>query len=127
MDEPVLRVALHCTVIILSNVVRFYFSFSFFIFIYLCLLHSHCSLVSIITRLRDRQSGFDSRQELGLFLLSTASRPALGPTQLPIQRVPEIQRPGREADLSPQPSAKDMNSWSYISTPPVRLHGMVLN
>jgi hypothetical protein len=37
----------------------------------------------------------------------------------------EVKRPGREADLSP-PSV-EVNAWSYITTPPVRLHDMVLN
>jgi hypothetical protein len=32
--------------------------------------------------------GFDSRRELGVFLFTTASRTALGPTQPPIQYVP---------------------------------------
>jgi hypothetical protein len=32
--------------------------------------------------------GFESRQRLGTFLFTTASRPALGPTHLPIQWVP---------------------------------------
>jgi hypothetical protein len=31
--------------------------------------------------------GFESRQGLGIFLHTTVSRPALGPTKLPIQRV----------------------------------------
>jgi hypothetical protein len=40
---------------------------------------------------------------LGIFLFTTASRPALGPTQPPIKWVPgtislEVKRPGREAD-----------------------------
>jgi hypothetical protein len=44
------------------------------------------------------------------FLFTTASRPALGPIQTPIQWVPGalslgIKRPGREADLSPPYSA----------------------
>jgi hypothetical protein len=48
---------------------------------------------------------FKSREELGIFLFSTASRPALGSTQLPIQWVPGIlslgvKRPVREADTS---------------------------
>jgi hypothetical protein len=33
-----------------------------------------------------------------MFLFSTASRPVLRPTQLPIQWVPGIKRPKREAD-----------------------------
>jgi hypothetical protein len=54
--------------------------------------------------------GFDSRQGLGIFLFTTASRTALGPTQHPIQWVPGalslgLKRPGREADHSPLSSA----------------------
>jgi len=40
---------------------------------------------------------------------------------------PGVKWPGREADHSPPCSAKVENSWSYTSTPPVRLHGVVLN
>jgi hypothetical protein len=55
--------------------------------------------------------GFDSRQEQGFFLFATASRPALGPTESPIQWVPgdpsqRVKRPGREADHSPLSSAE---------------------
>jgi hypothetical protein len=70
--------------------------------------------------LDDRE--FVSRQRLGIFLFTTASRPALRPTQPPIQWVPGVlslgvKRPGREADHSPPPSADIKNAWSYISTP----------
>jgi hypothetical protein len=46
--------------------------------------------------------GFDSRRGLGIFLFTTASRTALGPTQPPIQWAPEalslgVKWPGREA------------------------------
>jgi hypothetical protein len=34
--------------------------------------------------------------------------------------------PRREAEHSPQFSAKVKNEWSYTSTPPIRLHGVVL-
>jgi hypothetical protein len=54
------------------------------------------------------------------FLFATASRPALGPTQLPIQRVPEAlsqgtERSEREDDHSPLPNAEVKNAWSYTS------------
>jgi hypothetical protein len=37
------------------------------------------------------------------------------------------QRQGREADLSPPGSAEVKKIWIYTSTPPIRLHGIVLN
>jgi hypothetical protein len=68
---------------------------------------------------------------LEIFLLTTTSRPTLGPTQPPIQWVTaalsvEVKRPVCEADHSPPSSAKVKNAWSYTSTPPVRLHGVCL-
>jgi hypothetical protein len=64
-----------------------------------------------------------------MFFFATASRPALGPTQTPIELVPEaltlgVKQPGREADHSPKSSAEVKNGWSYISTL-IHLHGMV--
>jgi hypothetical protein len=55
--------------------------------------------------------GFDSRRGLGIFLFTTASRMALGPTQPPIQWEPGalslgVKRPGREADHSPPSSTE---------------------
>jgi hypothetical protein len=55
--------------------------------------------------------GFDSRQGLGIFFFTTASRTALGPTKLPIQWVPGaifpgIKRPGCESDHSPPSNAE---------------------
>jgi len=38
-----------------------------------------------------------------------------------------VKRPGREVDLSPPYSADVKNSWSYTSTPPIRLHCVLLN
>jgi hypothetical protein len=57
------------------------------------------------------------------FLLSTSSRPVLGPTQPPIQCVPAalspgVKRQGREADHSPPASAEIKKMWIYTSTPP---------
>jgi hypothetical protein len=55
--------------------------------------------------------GFESRPGMGIFLFTTASRPALGPIRPPIQWVPgapslRAERPGREDDHSPQSSVK---------------------
>jgi len=76
--------------------------------------------------------GFESRQGLGIFLLTTSSRPALEPIHLPIQCVRGalslgVKRPEREADHSPQCSAEVKNAWSYISTTPTRLYGVVFS
>jgi hypothetical protein len=76
--------------------------------------------------------GFESRQGLRIFPFATASRPAVGPTQPPIQWVPGVlslmvKRPGREADHSPPPSSKVKKAWSYTSTPPLPLHSVVLS
>jgi hypothetical protein len=65
---------------------------------------------------------FNSWQRLGIFLFTTASRTAQGPTQPPIQWVPgalflEVKQPGCEADHSPPFSAEVKNTWSYTSTP----------
>jgi hypothetical protein len=60
------------------------------------------------------------------------SRTALGPTQPPIQWVPGIlslgvKQPGSEADHSPPSSSEVKNVYSYTSTPPICLHGVVLS
>jgi hypothetical protein len=64
----------------------------------------------------------DFRRRLGIFLFTTASRMALGPTQPPIQWVPGalslgVKWPGCEADHSPPSSAEVKNACSYTSTP----------
>jgi hypothetical protein len=76
--------------------------------------------------------GFESRQGLGVFLFTTASSTALGPTQPPIQCVPGalslgVKQPARKADHSPASSAEVKNAWSYTSTPPILLNGVVLS
>jgi hypothetical protein len=92
---------------------------------------SRDSSVGIVTRLRAGRPGFDFRLGLRIFLSATASRPALGPTNLlpnwyPSALSPEVKRPGREADQSPQSNADFKNACSYASIPSVRLHGVVL-
>jgi len=39
----------------------------------------------------------------------------------------ELKRPGSKADHSPPSSVKVKNVWSYTSTHPIRLHGVVLS
>jgi hypothetical protein len=68
----------------------------------------------------------------GIGNFTTASRPALGPTQSPIQWVPGalslgVKQPVREADHSPHLVPRSNNAWSYTSTLPIRLHGVVLS
>jgi hypothetical protein len=63
--------------------------------------------------------------------LPNMSRTSLGPTEPPIQWVPGapslgVKRTGHEADHSSPYSAEVKNAWSYTSTPPIRLHGVVL-
>jgi len=67
--------------------------------------------------------GFQQGQGRNSFLMSTASRPALGITLPLIQWVPGALSPGiklpmREANHSPPSSAKAKNEWSYTFTPP---------
>jgi hypothetical protein len=74
----------------------------------------------------------DSWRGLGIFLFTTASRTALGPTQPPIQLVPGalslgVKRPGREADHLPQSSAEVKELVQLYLHSPIRLHGMVLS
>jgi hypothetical protein len=52
------------------------------------------------------------------FLFSTSSRPALVPTQPPLEWVPGVKQPGHEADHSPPASAEAKKMWIYTSTPP---------
>jgi hypothetical protein len=61
--------------------------------------------------LDDRGSRVRFRRRLGIFLFTTASRQALGPTQPPIQCISGtlslgVKLRGREADHSPPPSAE---------------------
>jgi hypothetical protein len=69
---------------------------------------------------------------LGIFLFTTASRTALGPTQPPIQWIPlapplAVKRPGHEADHS-LPSNDKVKEWVelYLHSP-ICLHGVVLS
>jgi hypothetical protein len=63
---------------------------------------------------------------------SVASRPVQKPTQPPTHWVPwapflGVKWPGHEAYHSSPSSAEVKKAWSYTSTPPKYLHGMVLS
>jgi hypothetical protein len=63
---------------------------------------------------------------LGIFLFTTVSRTALGPTQPPIQWIPRALSLGKlTTHLLLVPRSK--NVWIYTSTPPIRLHGVMLS
>jgi len=64
---------------------------------------------------------------MGIFLFGAEFRLVLGPTHPPAQWVPGVKRPGLEEDSSPPSSFKVKNAWSYTSTVPICLHGMVVS
>jgi hypothetical protein len=96
--------------------------------------HLFCTLAGTAQSVKWLGYGLDDRGPIPgrgryFFFFVMLSRPALGPTQPPTQRVPGtttpgVKRPGREAGNSPPSSAKIKNEWSYTSTP--CLHGVVL-
>jgi hypothetical protein len=75
-------------------------------------------------------SGVRVPTEAENFLFTTLSRPALGPTQPPIQWEQGalflwVKRPCSENDNSPPFRAEVKNAWSCTSTPPIRLRGIL--
>jgi hypothetical protein len=63
-----------------------------------------------------------SQQGLGIFLFTTVTRTALGPTKSPVHLVSgalslRVKQPGHEANLSPPSSAEFKNARSYTFTP----------
>jgi hypothetical protein len=86
--------------------------------------------VNVVTRLWAGCSWFDTWQELGVFLFTTVSRLALGPTQPPIKWVLGILSLGVkwllcEADHTLPSSTEVMNAQTYTSAPLICFHGMV--
>jgi hypothetical protein len=82
------------------------------------------SSVSKVIKLRAKRPGLNSRQGRDFFLLATAlSRPAMGPTQPPIQRVTRAlslsaKRPGHVSDHPHSYRAEVKAAGSYTSIPP---------
>jgi hypothetical protein len=69
---------------------------------------------------------------MGYFLFATSSRPALVPTQPPIQWVPGtltagVIQPWREADHSLPSNAKVKECVELCFLSPIRFHGVVLS
>lgn len=83
------------------------------------ILHgSRDSSVGIATRLRAGRPRFDSRQGQEIFfLISVTSRPALEPTQPPIEWVSRVKLPEREADHSSLCSAEVKNGGAIPPFP----------
>jgi len=75
---------------------------------------------------------FNNNESCLIFLFATESRPALGPTQPPIQWLPRalspgVKRPGIEADHSPPSSAEAKECVKLYHHFPIRLTGVVLS
>jgi hypothetical protein len=88
------------------------------------------ALVQSVWRLAtDWRTGFSPRQRQRIFPLASVSRPALRPTQPPIQWVTRVLSSGvkrdREVTLTthPQLVLRRRMSKSYTYSPPCRLHG----
>jgi hypothetical protein len=73
----------------------------------------------------DYRGSFPARDSDGIFIFATASKLSLGAIHSPIQWVPGVKRPKREADCTPPSSATVKNALSCTASPPIRLHGAV--
>jgi hypothetical protein len=79
---------------------------------------SRGSLVGIATDYGLGDRGVGIRVPVGSRIFSTSSRPAMRPTQPPIQWVPGLKGPGHEADHSFPTIAEVKETWIYTTTPP---------
>jgi hypothetical protein len=98
------------------------------------LKNSRDSSVGIATRLRLDDQGYRVRFPAGVGNFSLRCRLQNGSGAHPASYLmgttdsfPGVKRPGREADHSPPSSAEVKNACIYTSTPPIRLHGVVLS
>jgi hypothetical protein len=86
----------------------------------------------VASKIRPYHLTLPSRGNGGGICSVTASRPALRPTQPPIQQRPGALSRGikeleHEAEHSLPSNAEVKNEWSYTSIPPIRLHDVVLS
>jgi hypothetical protein len=65
--------------------------------------------------------------EAGIICLCRYVQTVLRPTQPPIQWVPGVRWPGREAHHSTSSTAEVKNRWGLYLHSPIRLHGVVFN
>jgi hypothetical protein len=70
------------------------------------------------------RSRFDLRQRQGIFPLASVSRPALRPTQPPVQWVPGV-KCGRGLTLTTHPLVPMYMSRSYTTSPPCASIGVL--
>jgi hypothetical protein len=91
-----------------------------------------CSSGSIVSDygLDDRAIGVRSPAGAEIFPLASVSRPALGPTQPPVQWLPGVLSPGVKRGpgvmltTHPHLVPRSLMSRYYTSSPPKRLHGV---
>jgi hypothetical protein len=102
--------------------------------IYIYTHMSRDSSVGIATDqgLDDRMIGVRFPEELEIFVFATASTPAVGPIQPPIQWVPgalslDVKRPAREANHSHPSNAEVKECVELYFHFPIRLHGVALS
>jgi hypothetical protein len=90
---------------------------------------SHYSCVSLVTATPFRVGGklIFPQKARDLFPFSGTSRPAVGPTKMPVQWRPEFCRgcesPGACVIFSLRSNAEVKNEWSHTSFLSIRLHG----
>jgi hypothetical protein len=80
--------------------------------------HIACYGIGIETGYSLNDQGAGVQIPVGSRIFSTSSGPSLGPTQAPIQWVPEVNWWGRKVDHSHPTSAEVKNMRIYISIPP---------
>jgi hypothetical protein len=91
-------------------------------------LSQHLSAVGIATVYGLDDGEVRLRVPVGSRIFSSPQRPTQPPMQwVPGALPPVVKRPERQADNSPPTSAEVKETWINTSSPPTRLHGVMLN